>query len=88
MANKLNDKNEINRERYVGIKKVSEYTSLSVKTLYEWAAQGKIPSVKLGRRVLFDLNDINALMASMKRNINQVEEASDKIIGDTIRNDI
>lgn len=88
MTNKSNDKSEVKRERYVGIKKVSEYTSLSVNTLYEWAGQGKIPSVKLGRRVLFDLNDINALMTSMKRNINQVEEASDKIIGDTIRNDI
>jgi len=64
------------------------YTSLSVNTLYEWAGQGKIPSVKLGRRVLFDLNDIDSLMASMKRNINQIEDASDKIIGDAIRNDI
>jgi excisionase family DNA binding protein len=39
-------------ERYVDIKAVSRYTSLPVKTLYEWAGQGKIPSVKMGRRVL------------------------------------
>jgi hypothetical protein len=56
--------------------------------LYEWARQGKIPCVKLGRRVLFDLNDIDALMASMKRNTNQVEKASDKIVGNILRNDI
>ncbi|MCR4289167.1 MAG: helix-turn-helix domain-containing protein [Candidatus Scalindua sp.] len=70
------------------IKRVSRYTSLSVNMLYEWASQGKIPSVKLGRIVLFDLNDIDALMASMKRNTNQVEEASDKIIGDLLMNEI
>ena len=88
MKNESNKKNELNRERYVDIKKVSRYTSLSVNMLYEWASQGKIPSVKLGRRVIFDLNDIDALMASMKRNTNQVEEASDKIIGDLLMNDI
>jgi len=88
MKNESNDKYEPNGERYVDIKRVSRYTSLPVKTLYEWASIGKVPSIKIGRRVLFDLNDIDALMVSMKRNTNQVEEASDKIIGDILMNDI
>ncbi len=75
-------------KRYVGRKEVSEYTSLSVNTLYEWSATGRIPSIKCGRRVLFDLHDIDVLMASMKRNANQGEEISDKIIGDMFINDI
>ncbi|MCQ3916397.1 MAG: hypothetical protein DPW20_03255 [Candidatus Brocadia sp.] len=54
-------------KRYANIKEVSEYTSLPVKTLYEWASLGRIPSIKLGRRVLFDLNDIDNFMASLKR---------------------
>ncbi len=54
-------------KRYVNIKQVSEYTSLPTKTLYEWAGMGRIPSIKLGRRVLFDLNDIDFFMASLKR---------------------
>ena len=82
------NKNEVNRERYVNIKAASRYTSIPVKTLYEWASIGKIPSIKIGRRVLFDLNDIDALMAAKKRNTNQVEEASGKIIGDILMNDI
>ncbi|MBC6931285.1 MAG: DNA-binding protein [Candidatus Brocadia sp.] len=53
-------------KRYANIKEVSEYTSLPVKTLYEWASLGRIPSIKLGRRVLFDLNDIDNFMASLK----------------------
>ena len=75
-------------KRYANIKEVSEYTSLPVKTLYEWAAIGKIPSIKLGRRVLFDLHDIDKTMASMKRNYNQCEKTVNKIIGDALDNRI
>jgi len=56
---------EVMLERYVDIKTVSRYTSLPVKTLYEWAGQGKIPSIKMGRRVLFDLHDIDQIMVTV-----------------------
>ncbi len=68
-------------KRYANIKAISEYTSIPVKTLYEWASIGKIPSIKMGRRVLFDLNDIDQLMASLKRPYLQHEKISNKIIG-------
>ena len=55
-----NQKNMTNR-RYVNINEVSEYTSIPVKSLYELASQGRIPSIKLGKRVLFDLQDISDL---------------------------
>ena len=72
------------KKRYVSVKEVSEYTSLSIKTLYDRAAQGKIPSIKCGSRVLFDLQDIDQLMASLKRNTNQGEIMVDKIVGDIL----
>ena len=72
--------NMINK-RYASIKEVSAYTSLAESTLYEWSAQGKIPSIKMGRRVLFDLHDIDKVMASMKRNDNQSDNIANKIIG-------
>ena len=68
-------------ERYVNIRAVSIYTSLPVSTLYEWAGQGKIPSIKMGSRVLFDLKDIDEVIASMKRTSNKDEEIVNKIIG-------
>ena len=68
--------------RYVDAKAISEYTSLPKGTIYEWAGQGKIPSIKMGRRVLFDLHDIDKVMASMKRTCNKDEEIVNKIIGD------
>ncbi len=68
-------------QRYVDIKRVSEYTSLPTATLYEWASQGKIPSIKIGRRVLFDLQDIDKVMARLKRTNNQCDKIANKIVG-------
>ena len=69
-------------KRYANIKEVSAYTSLPVKTLYDWASQGKFPSIKCGRRILFDLHEIDKLMDSMKRSTNNEKKVVDKIIGD------
>jgi excisionase family DNA binding protein len=63
-------------KRYANIKEVSEYTSLPVKTLYEWASVGRIPSIKLGRRVLFDLQDIDQILANLgKLDFNKFTQA-------------
>jgi excisionase family DNA binding protein len=75
-------------KRYANIKEISEYTSLPIKTLYEWASVGTIPSVKIGRRVLFDLQDIDKIMDSFKRSPNQYEKIANKIIGDVHDNGI
>ncbi len=73
-------KDKAMNKKYANIKDVSEYTSLPTKTLYDWASTVKIPSIKIGRRVLFDLNDIDNLMTSLKRNCNQNEKTANKII--------
>ena len=75
-------------KRYYSIKDVSEYTSLPVKTLYEWAGQGRIPSIKIGRRVLFDLQDIDVLMGNLKRVNNQHEKTVNKIVAEIEDNEI
>ena len=82
MNNKSNVNNKVNSGRYVNIKAASLYTSLPVKTLYEWSGSGRIPSVKIGRRVLFDLHDIDKIMDSFKRSTNQCEMIANKLIGD------
>ena len=88
MKNESNNKNVGNIERYVDIKTVSRYTSLPVKTLYEWSGIGRIPSIKIGRRVLFDLHDIDKVMDSFKRSSDQCEKTVNKIIGDLQNNGI
>lgn len=74
------------KKRYVNIKEVSVYTSLPVKTLYDWAYQGKVPSIKFGRRVLFDLEDVDRMMTSLKRDMNHNEKTANKIIGEILEN--
>ncbi len=88
MKTDSNSNPEVIPERYVDVKAASRYTSLAVSTIYEWASQGKIPSIKIGSRVLFDLEDIDRLMASLKRTTNQEEEIVEKIVGDLHGNGI
>ena len=72
--------NEI--ERYVDIKRVSKYTSLPVKTIYDWSSQGKFPCIKFGRRILFDIQDVDEAMANLKKPYLKLENTVNKIIGD------
>ncbi len=88
MKTESNSKNFVIPERYVDIKTVSRYISLPVKSLYELASLGKIPSIKLGRRVLFDINDIDLVMARLKRPYLQHEKTANKIIGGINGNNI
>tara|TARA_B100002003_G_scaffold147330_1_gene136420 strand:- start:260 stop:478 length:219 start_codon:yes stop_codon:yes gene_type:complete len=69
-------------KRYCSIKEVSEYTSLATTTLYEWASQGLIPSIKIGRRVLFDLKEIDELMSNSKRCEKDIQEKAGRIVGE------
>lgn len=68
-------------KRYVNIKEVSEYTSLPVRTIYDWSNQGKFPCIKYGRRKLFDLQDVDKLMDSLKLPYKLSEAVANKIIG-------
>ncbi len=69
-------------KRYFNIKEVSEYTSLPAKTLYDWAGQGKIPSIKIGRRVLFDLQDIDRHLENLKRSANLADQVFNKVVNE------
>lgn len=67
-------------KRYANIKEAAVYTSLPIKTLYEWASTGRIPSIKLNRRVLFDLEDIDSFMSSLKRDTGTVKKIVNKVL--------
>ena len=82
MKIETNDKSELDRERYVDIKRVSKYTSLPVKTIYDWSNQGKFPCIKYGRRILFDIQDVDKAMANLKQPYLNYEKTVNKIVGD------
>lgn len=48
------------KHRLVDIKEAATYTSLSVHTLYTMVSQRRIPYVKVGRLVKFDLGLLDA----------------------------
>jgi excisionase family DNA binding protein len=44
--------------RFVGINELSQYLGLTKGTLYVWVCQRKIPFLKLGKLVKFDIIEI------------------------------
>ncbi len=44
--------------RFLKIEELSEYMGTPVATLYTWTHQKKIPHLKMGRSVRFDLREI------------------------------
>jgi len=46
------------QKRFIGIKECAEYLGITVSTLYVWVCHKKIPYVKIGRLVKFDLQKI------------------------------
>ena len=43
----------------VSVKEASAFLGIPVFTLYSWALSRRIPHYKIGRRVMFSLNDLH-----------------------------
>lgn len=49
---------EIIEKRYLGLDDFSEYIGVPKSTLYVWVCRKKIPYLKIGKLVKFDLKEI------------------------------
>jgi excisionase family DNA binding protein len=56
----------VNR-RLLSAEEAGEYLGIRKGTLYVWARKGTIPSVKIGRRLLFDVRDLDEMIERVKR---------------------
>lgn len=54
------------KKRLLNVKEASEYTGLAVGTLYNQVSRREIPFVKLGKKLLFDLQDLDDWINSNK----------------------
>jgi len=54
-------------ERLLSAEETARYLGIKKGTLYVWARSGKIPSVKIGTRLLFDVRDLEELIERQKR---------------------
>ena len=51
---------QISMRKLIGVAEAAEYTGLSVHTVYAMVSQRRIPQVKVGRLVKFDLSMLHA----------------------------
>ena len=49
-------------KRYLDIDGISEYTTLSKSTIYKKVIENSIPFLKIGKRTVFDIEQINTWM--------------------------
>jgi excisionase family DNA binding protein len=59
--------------RLCSVDEAASYLGLKKSTLYAWARRRQIPSVKIGRRLLFDQEDLDSLIESEKRRVEVAE---------------
>ncbi len=55
--------------RLLSVEGSARYLGVRKSTIYSWAARRKIPSVKIGRRLLFDRKDLDKMIEEQKRGI-------------------
>jgi len=53
--------------RLVTVREAADYLSVSVSTLYGWVWQRRIPFVKVGRALRFDLDDLRVFIEGNKQ---------------------
>lgn len=59
--------------RLITVEELAEYLNLNPHTIYLWVEQGKIPFIKIGRMVRFDLIEIEEWLASKKTEVTEEE---------------
>lgn len=52
--------NEVSMRKLIGVAEAAQYTGLSVHTVYTMVSQRRIPYVKVGRLVKFDVPMLDA----------------------------
>lgn len=53
-------------KRFIGINECAEYLGVKSGTLYAWVSVKKIPYVKIGRLVKFDLRELEGWIKDRK----------------------
>jgi len=57
----------ISQKRLLAVKEAANYLSISRTKLYEWSQQGKIPSVRIDKKRLFDVVELDEFVDRLKR---------------------
>ncbi len=55
------------KKRLLSVGEAAQYLGVQKRTIYSWASQEKIPSVHIGRRLLFNQEDLDRMIEACKR---------------------
>ena len=55
------------KKRLLSVEEAAQYLGLHPSTIHSWASQKKIPSVHIGRRLLFNQEDLDRMIEECKR---------------------
>ena len=58
------------KRRLLSVEEAAIYLGVQKSTIYSWASRRRIPSVKMGRRLLFDQKDLDQIIEVGKRGMN------------------
>jgi excisionase family DNA binding protein len=62
------------KPRYATVKEFSQYTGLSIPAVYHLVARRQIPAKRIGRRLLFDLTEVDAALESIPKSTGENKE--------------
>jgi len=54
------------KHKLLNVQEAADYLGLKVSTLYEWVSEKRIPYIKAGRLVKFDLADLDSFIEKSK----------------------
>jgi excisionase family DNA binding protein len=57
----------ISQRRLVTVQEAARYLAVSVSTLYGWVWQRRVPFIKMGRALRFDLGDLEVFVEANKQ---------------------
>ena len=56
-------------KRFLNIQETSEYLGIPKNTIYQYTSQRKIPFVKVGKQLIFDVEELKIWISSLKKDI-------------------
>ncbi len=55
------------KTRLLSVGEAAQYLGVQERTIYSWASQEQIPSVHIGRRLLFNQEELDRMIEACKR---------------------
>ncbi|MCZ6484559.1 MAG: helix-turn-helix domain-containing protein [Acidobacteria bacterium] len=55
------------KKQLLSVGEAAQFLGVQERTIYSWASQENIPSVHMGRRLLFDQEDLDKMIEACKR---------------------